>query len=167
MDVNSGGSNVRTKRGAIAFRSFGPLRAGRRWCFPGTKTRRELRSGHGQTDLDDRRPNRAICRLACLQRPRRPVLSDWRISATSHPRHPARWLGECDRNCDRVANEQGCCVRSLTSGGRRLVSRGFRFGHCPLFCSSKWGISWQQRTGEQHASLVAAQGMVYFLNDKR
>ena len=36
-------------------------------------------------------------------------------------------------------------------------------GFC--FAAATGEIAWQERLGEQHASLVSAEGLVYFLND--
>jgi outer membrane protein assembly factor BamB len=51
----------------------------------------------------------------------------------------------------------------VAEGDWFLVVSDSGVAHC--FEAATGKIAWQQRTGEQHASLVAAQGLVYFLND--
>lgn len=52
----------------------------------------------------------------------------------------------------------------IAAGDYFLVTSDSGIAHC--FEAATGKILWQQRTGEQHASLVSANGLVYFLNDK-
>ena len=51
----------------------------------------------------------------------------------------------------------------VAEGDWCLVVSDSGIAHC--FAAAGGEIAWQERTGEQHASLIAAQGLVYFLND--
>ena len=51
----------------------------------------------------------------------------------------------------------------VAEGDWCLVVSDSGIAHC--FAAATGEIAWQERTGEQHASLIAAQGLVYFLND--
>jgi len=52
----------------------------------------------------------------------------------------------------------------ISEGDYFLVVSDQGFGTC--FEAKSGAIMWQERLGEQHASLVSANGLVYFLNDK-
>lgn len=51
----------------------------------------------------------------------------------------------------------------IIEGGFFLVVSDSGVAHC--FEAATGKLAWQERTGEQHASLVSAEGRVYFLND--
>lgn len=51
----------------------------------------------------------------------------------------------------------------VAEGDWCLVVSDSGVGHC--FAAATGEIAWQERLGEEHASLIAAAGMVYFLND--
>ena len=51
----------------------------------------------------------------------------------------------------------------IAEGDWCLVVSDSGVAHC--FAAATGEIAWQERTGEQHASLIASQGLVYFLND--
>ena len=51
----------------------------------------------------------------------------------------------------------------ISEGNYFLVTSDSGVAHC--FDAESGDILWQQRFGEQHASLVSAAGLVYFLND--
>ena len=51
----------------------------------------------------------------------------------------------------------------ISEGDYFLVTSDSGVAHC--FEAKTGAISWQERLGEQHASLVSANGLVYFLND--
>ena len=52
----------------------------------------------------------------------------------------------------------------IAAGDYFLVTSDTGIAHC--FEARTGEIAWQERLGEQHASLVLADGLVYFLNDK-
>ena len=52
----------------------------------------------------------------------------------------------------------------VAEGDWCLVVSDSGVAHC--FAAASGELAWQERMGEQHASLIAAQGLVYFLNDK-
>ena len=51
----------------------------------------------------------------------------------------------------------------VAEGDWCLVVSDSGVAHC--FAAATGEIAWQERLGEEHASLIAAQGLVYFLND--
>lgn len=51
----------------------------------------------------------------------------------------------------------------IIAGDYFLIVSDQGFAHC--FEAATGKLMWQERTGEQHASLVSANGLVYFLND--
>jgi len=52
----------------------------------------------------------------------------------------------------------------IAAGEWCLVVSDSGVAHC--FAAATGELAWQERLGEQHASLVSANGLVYFLNDK-
>jgi outer membrane protein assembly factor BamB len=52
----------------------------------------------------------------------------------------------------------------IAAGEWCLVVSDSGVAHC--FAAASGDLAWQERLGEQHASLVSANGLVYFLNDK-
>lgn len=52
----------------------------------------------------------------------------------------------------------------ICEGDYFLVISDLGFAHC--FAAKTGELQWQERFGRQHASLVSAGGLVYFLNDK-
>jgi outer membrane protein assembly factor BamB len=52
----------------------------------------------------------------------------------------------------------------ISEGDYFLVVSDSGVAHC--FDAKSGKIMWQERTGSQHASLVSANGLVYFLNDE-
>ncbi|MEA3208000.1 MAG: hypothetical protein QOE70_1057 [Chthoniobacter sp.] len=52
----------------------------------------------------------------------------------------------------------------IAIGDYFLVTSDSGVAHC--FEAATGNVAWQERLGEQHASLVSAQGLVYFLNDQ-
>ncbi|MDQ3625094.1 MAG: PQQ-like beta-propeller repeat protein [Verrucomicrobiota bacterium] len=52
----------------------------------------------------------------------------------------------------------------ICEGDYFLVISDLGFAHC--FEAKTGALQWQERFGRQHASLVSADGLVYFLNDK-
>jgi len=52
----------------------------------------------------------------------------------------------------------------IIEGGYFLVVSDSGVAHC--FDAQTGRVAWSERTGEQHASLVSAEGRVYFLNDR-
>jgi outer membrane protein assembly factor BamB len=52
----------------------------------------------------------------------------------------------------------------IVEGDYFLVISDSGVAHC--FKARTGELAWKERLGEEHASLVSAKGMVYFLNDK-
>jgi outer membrane protein assembly factor BamB len=52
----------------------------------------------------------------------------------------------------------------IIEGDYFLIVSDSGVAHC--FDAATGNLAWQERTGEQHASLVSASGLVYFLNDE-
>ena len=52
----------------------------------------------------------------------------------------------------------------IIEGGHFLVVSDSGVAHC--FDAQTGRLTWSERTGEEHASLVSAEGRVYFLNDR-
>jgi outer membrane protein assembly factor BamB len=52
----------------------------------------------------------------------------------------------------------------ISAGDYFLVTSDSGVAHC--YDAKSGTLTWQERLGEQHASLVSANGLVYFLNDK-
>jgi outer membrane protein assembly factor BamB len=125
---------------------------------------RQLRSGTAGIGSSTGPPTSSLRRW-CITQGGSPVRD--RGYPDHHIRHQARRPRQHHRfQQDRVAHEQGRRLRPVPHCGGRLFPRRVSdsgVAHC--FEAKTGRIAWQERLGEHHASLVSANGLVYFLND--
>ena len=120
-----------------------------------------------QTPLDHRRPDRAIRRLAGLQR--RAAVPHRRVPRASHHGHPPRRARQRDQDPRRLAHHQRLLVCAIADRrrGRKYFLVVADNGIASCFEAASGERYWMERIGPHYsASLVEADGLVHFLSDE-